>query len=237
MIIKGTGLRGVTIRDVRLVTSGLLVYLDAANTASLSGPSATTWYDLSGNGWNATSFTGMTYGSSPSPYESFNGAGSATLAANVYNATYTGKTVFVAANCTAISTNTFRAMLGNYGTRQFNFYLYNNASNQNALHFSPGNNAGTISSVIPYTVGTWATFAATQDLSNNIAFYYNGALVSSGNGGGSGFMQYQSGQTEWIGRADNYWYGPIGVVMVYGRALSAAEILQDHNAVRVRYGI
>ena len=239
MLIKNINLKNISVSDNTGITTGnnMLLYLDAANTSSLSGAGATTWYDLSGRGWNATGFTGMTYGSSPSPYENFNGSGYATFASGVYNATYTGKTVFVAANCSGISTNTFRCMLGNGGTRNFNFYLYNNSSGQNCLHFSPGGNSGVISNPIGYTTGNWGTFAATQDTSNNYSFYYNGQLVNSMAGGAGSFSQYTAGQTERIGAGDNYWYGPISFVTVYGSTLSANQILMMHNAIRGRYGL
>ena len=205
MIIKGVTLTNTGyVQDGAIVGGSQLLYLDAGNPASLSGSSATTWYDLSGYNMNGTSFTGTTYGGSGTgAYLSFNGSsGSVSLPSNVYSQiTYTGKTVMVAANCSAIS-NQFRCMVGDTGSRNFNFYLQNNASNQMCIHLSPGNSSGFISNPIPYTAGTWGIFAATQDTSNNINCYFNGVLVNGGSGGGSGFIQYQSGQSEYkIGRA------------------------------------
>ena len=127
-------------------------------------------------------------------------------------------------------------MVGNTGTRNFNFYLFNNGG-QICLHFSPGGSAGSVSNALAYTTGNWATFAVTQDTSNNHSFYYNGKFVNTVNNGVGSFAQYTSGQSEYVGRADNYWWGPLSVVSVYGRVLTASEIMRCHQAVRTRYGL
>lgn len=55
-----------------IVTSGLLVHLDASNSSSYSG-SGTTWSDLSGNGNHATLGNGVTYSNEHSGSMSFDG--------------------------------------------------------------------------------------------------------------------------------------------------------------------
>ena len=47
-------------RGPKLVTNGLSLYLDAANSSSYSG-TGSTWYDVSGNNRNATLFNTPTY--------------------------------------------------------------------------------------------------------------------------------------------------------------------------------
>lgn len=234
MIISGVTISGTSINDgYNLLTNNALLSLDAGNRASYPG-SGTTWYDLSGNSWNATNLSNMTYSSNNGGYFSYVGNGSATLTSGVYNKPYTGKSVFVAVNCTAIS-NQFRAIVGNAGpgTRNFNFYLYNSGG-QNYLHFST-NGGGGISNAIPYTLGNWATFGVSMNTAGTQTYYYNGNLVNTLTGGGYG--QYAGGSTEYIGAADNYWYGYIAAVCVYGRYLSSTEHRALHGAVRNRYGI
>jgi hypothetical protein len=55
-----------------IVTSGLILYLDAGNTSSYPG-SGTTWTDLSGNGSNGTLTNGPTFSSSNNGILTFNG--------------------------------------------------------------------------------------------------------------------------------------------------------------------
>jgi hypothetical protein len=61
----------------------------------------------------------------------------------------------------------------------------------------------------------------------------NGVLV--GTTTGQTLSQYQAGGTEYIGNADNFWYGDIGTTLIYKRGLTAAEIMQNYNALRYVY--
>lgn len=219
----------------QIITSNLLLYLDAGNPSSYPG-SGTTWTDLSTNANNATSLTGVTYSSNNGGYLSFNGtSGSGSLVASKYNTTYNGKTVFVAANLSgALSVGQYRAFLGSSaGNRNFNFYLYSPSSGVYQLHFSAAG-TGTISSNVSYTPGNWFTAAFTQQTDGTLVYYFNGAVVNTTT---QTFAQFQSGTTEWVGRADNYWNGPLSVVTVYKSALTASEIQINHNAVKGRYGL
>jgi hypothetical protein len=217
-----------------ILRTGLLLYLDAGNPVSYPG-SGTTWTDLSSNANNATSLTGTTYSSANGGILTFNGTtGSGSLDAAKYNTTYTGKTVFIAGNITDISGASYRAAIGSSaGSRNFNFYFYSPSSGTYALHFSSGGSGG-ISTNITYTLGTWFTAGCTQQLDGTLIFYFNGQQVNTIS---STFFQYQSGTTEHVGRADNFWYGPLPVICAYSAALTPAQMLANHNAVRSRYGL
>lgn len=217
-----------------IITQDLLLYLDSGNVTSYPG-SGTTWTDLSSNGNNATSLTGTTYSSSNGGIVSFNGtSGSGLLTSSKYNPTYTGKTVFVAGNLTAITTGAFRAMVGSGAdNRNFNFYFYNPASGRYQFHYSAAG-AGSFSTDLSYTPGNWFTAALTQATDGTVTYYLNGAQVSQTT---QSFSQYLSPSTEYIGRADNYWNGPLPVITVYKTALTPSQILQNHNAVYSRYSL
>ncbi len=217
----------------RIISTNLLLYLDAGNVASYPG-SATTWTDLSSNTNNATSLTGTTFSSANRGYLSFNGSsGSGSLVGSKYNQTYTGKTVFIAGNLTGITAGTYRAMIGaSAGNRNFNFYMYSPSSNTYQFHFSSGA-YGSLSTNLSYTPGNWFTAAVTHSTDGTVTYYLNGKVVSTTT---QTFVQYSSG-TEFVGRADNFWWGPLAVVCVYKSALTAADILNNHNSVKGRYGL
>jgi len=216
-----------------IITQDLLLYLDSGNSSSYSGSGAT-WTDLSSNGNNATSLTGTTYSSSNGGIISFNGAGSGSLVSSKYNPTYTGKTVFIAGNLTDIATGAYRAMLGSGAdSRNFNFYIYSPVTNTYQFHYSAAG-AGSYSSNLSYTPGNWFTTAVTQATDGTTTYYLNGAQVSQTT---QSFSQYLSPSTEFVGRADNFWNGPLPVITVYKTALTPAQILQNHNAVYSRYSL
>jgi hypothetical protein len=216
------------------VSSDMLLYLDAGNRTSYPG-TGTTWTDLSPNANNATSLTGVTYSSSNSGYLSFNGTtGTGSLVANKYNTTYTGKTIFVAGNLANIGVGTFRAFLGaSAGSRNFNLYMYSPSGSTYQLHYSAGGFGG-FSVNLSYTPGNWFTAAVTQATDGTTIYYLNGQQVTQTT---MTFSQFQSGSTENVGRADNFWSGPLPILCVYKTALTAAQILTNHNAVRGRYGL
>jgi hypothetical protein len=220
-----TGIQGIT-------TSNLLLYLDAGNPASYPG-SGTTWTDLSTNANNATGLTGTTYSSSNGGYLTFNASGSGSLVSTKYDTPYTGKTIFVAGRLTSIDTGTFRAMLGSgAGGRNFNLYFYSPSSGVYQLHFSSGG-FGSFSNNMSYTPGNWFTVAITHATDGTLRYFFNGEQLSSIS---QTFAQYSS-STEYVGRADNYWLGPLAVITVYKTNLTPAEILANHNVVKGRFGL
>jgi len=219
---------------VSTVSSGLVLHLDADNTSSYPG-SGNIWYDLSTNVNNGTISTNTMANTASTPKKfTFNGTtgNNVSFVSSKFNTPYTGKTVIVAAKMDAnFGTNQFRALFGNNGTRNFNLYIYNNGSNYQ-IHFSAG--SWGLSDVVSLLTGQWYVFAATQD-ANTIRYYLNG--VSVGTTTSAPLYQYQSSSNEFLGNADNYWYGDINTALVYKRCLSTAEISQNFDALKSRFDL
>ena len=209
------------------VTQNLILYLDAGQTASYPG-TGTTWSDLSVQDNDAT-LSFVTYNAG---YLTFNGLDSqGALTSSKYNVVYSGKTIFVTAYLEAhMGNNTYRAFLGSSaGNRNFNFYLHRDVSGNYKLHYSTGPSGGFVggfSNTIALTPGTWFTAALTHTTGGLGTYYFNGVAAGTEN---YNFSQYNS-STEHVGRADNYWYGRLGVVAVYKSALTSSEILGNHRS-------
>jgi len=238
MIISGITLNNVGfVVDGTFNTNNALLYLDAGNPASYPG-SGTTWTDLSSNTNNATIAGSPAFTSAgAASYFTFNGAGSqyAYTATAKWNKTYTGKTVFVVARLTGITAGTYRCLFGTAsGTRNFNTYIYSPSSGVYQIHYS-ANGIGGLSNNLSITTNQWFVVAVTHTTGGLVSYYVNG--VAAGTNTGVTFSQWVSNGNENVGVGDNYWYGDIPLVAVYGRALSAAEILQNYNAVKARYGL
>jgi hypothetical protein len=211
----------------RIITTDLLLYLDAGNTSSYPG-SGTTWFDLSNNVNHGTLATAGMANTASSPKKfTFNGTSH-----NVSFVSYTGKTVIAAAKMDPnFGTNLYRALSGNTGSRNFNFYIYQNGTGYQ-IHFADGGN-NAFSDVLTLATNQWYVFAATQE-NNTVKFFLNGVLVSSTSGP---LAQYQSSTAEYVGRADNFWYGDIKSFFIYKRGLSELEILQNFNALKSGLGL
>jgi len=233
MIIQGITLSNISVYDNTFNTKDALLYIDIGNSASYSG-SGTTYTDLSGNANTGTSAGSPVYSNQYGGYSSFNGAGNqyiATMTAK-YNKTYTGKTVFIVARLTAITAGTFRCLFGTAsGTRNFNTYIYSPSAGVYQIHYSAGGGGG-FSNNLSLTLGQWFSVAVVHSTDGTVSYYFNGQPV--GTNTGQTFTQWVSNGNENIGVGDNYWYGDIAVCAAYGRALSANEIQQDHNALSIR---
>jgi len=233
MIIQGVTLTNISVYDNTFNTASALLYIDIGKSASYSG-TGTSYTDLSGNGNNGTSAGSPTYSNRYGGYVSLDGSGSQYIgtATAKYNQTYTGKTVFVTARLTSITTGTYRCLFGTAaGTRNFNTYIYSPSSGVYQIHYS-ANGLGGYSNNISLTLGQWFSVAVTHSLDGTVRYYFNGQ--PAGTSTGVTFSQWVSNGNENIGYADNYWNGDIAVCAVYGRALSLNEIQQDINNIAGR---
>ena len=234
--IAGNGLivNGAVVRD------GLVLWLDAGNTSSYNG-TGNTWYDLSGNGYHSTIYGSPTYSSANSLFTFANNSQYvrlSTLPANFLGSTVTGITIFSVANFGATAENWERVVdLGNAGAG-------GNAPNHNIIL----SRAGTASrlnfeiytdtnSANPHAVGTnsaitngKSSYAGTAD-GTNFKIFKDGTLntttaqtaLPTAVTRNDNFI----GKSNWTG--DDTFRGDIGTLMVYNRALSAAEIAKNHQ--------
>ncbi len=213
--------------NTSIVTDGLLLYLDPMVRRSYLGGS--TLKDLSLNNNNGSlSSPAPVFNNSPKRF-TFNGTSSNYISINSskLNTPYTGKTIMVVARMDAnFGTGLFRNLFGSADARNFNFYLYHDGSGYQ-MHFSAGSN-GTFSNYLPITTSQWIVLAATQNETTS-TYYLDGVQVGSA---AMPLAQYVTTTAETIGKADNYWLGDIGAVLIYKRCLSETEIKQNYNALK-----
>ena len=226
---------------VTLITTDLLLYLDADNPASYPGSgNGNTWYDLSANLNHGTLSTIAIANTASTPKKfTFDGTTGTHVSFNTakFNVTYTGKTVMFAAKMDA-SGNLYRALFGSSSGRNFNFYLMQSGTGYK-LHFSTAsaswaNEGSWFSDVVQLATGQWYVFAFTHD-ATSARFFLNGQLV--GTTTGTTILPYQTTPDERLGGGDNYWKGDINTALIYKRGLSNAEILQNFNALKSRFGL
>jgi hypothetical protein len=207
-----------------IVTDGLVLALDAANKKSYPG-SGTTWYDLSGNNNNGTLVNGPTYSSANGGVIVLDGVNDyISVSINLTNQSYT---VFGAARYVTAGGRTFSGLSNNW--------LMGHWSASTVKHYAVG--WVTDSSGSEQSDTNWRSYAATGNYSTDSwAFYVNGELETGPNTGGSngpnGFAigKYGPGNSE-------YSNAHISFMLCYNRVLTAAEIKQNFNALRDRFGI
>lgn len=173
--------------------------------------------DISGNGYNA-SLTGTP--AINTGYMQFN---TSTYAQSMVNLSSGTSTIMVASRY--ISGTNGRTI----GGVNNNYLLGHHGGLQNRFYSEGWVDYGDTSD------STWKIYAGTSDTITDLYnLYTNGVLRSSNNGGSQGANGIQlNGYGGTYERSDCQ----IGIVLAYNRVLSAAEVNQNFNALRGRYGI
>jgi hypothetical protein len=152
------------------------------------------------------------------------------LTVSIWYRVNTRRTEIIAENGTNFTTNTF-------------YIAHEDANN---LSFAVANDLGQYSRIyggpFPYVVGAWYNFVGVWSSGSNLLAYVNGqnssrallnpfgSLTSLRSGNANLFLCRRPGGAL-------YSTGTIQNFQIYNRALSAAEILQNFNALRGRFGI
>jgi hypothetical protein len=215
-----------------IVASGLKIYLDPANVKSyVSG--ASTLNDLSGN-LNSGSLSGS-YG-----YSSVNAGYLISTASNAINTPYTqtgadNTTQIIWYNWNGVNQGTYITYVGTGAL-----------TNGIALCLSDGTSTNSFPTGSVVTVGVgnisvrniigptlvaniWTQLAVTRDTVTN-TLYQNGKFI-----GNTTSTPGNQGTTETYSVRGVV--GGVGVTQFYNRALTAAEVLQNYNAQKSRYGL
>ncbi len=226
-----------------IVTNGLVLNLDAANTASYPG-TGTNWTDLSGLGNNGTLVNSPTYSATNGGYLSFNGTNNyATVASNSNLSFGTGDfAIQFWTNSTSYSLDTYyRRVLSiggsgdNATTLQFLFFDGTAASNKISIR----NNNQIINGTIIVSNSTWHNIVLTRT-GTTLNLYVDKVLDSSTTNSTS--FTDGGATTSYIGRygplSGGYFSGNISNVLIYNnKSLSSSEVTQNFNALKSRYGL
>lgn len=219
-----------------VVQTDLLVQLDASIYQSYPG-SGTIWYDLKGN-YNATLVNGPTFNNNYRGNFSLDGSNDHFTLPSGFQEFTNGLTVFAFVNFGSASTWERIVDFGN-GSASSNI-LFARSSTTNTLVFElydGSTSRGKCNVSNGVLNNTIAQYAVTLNGTNCI-MYRNGTQLQSFN---YAFLPTNVVRTiNYIGRsnwADAYFQTEISSLYIYSRALSAAEIQQNFNALRKRFNI
>jgi hypothetical protein len=245
--ISGTSLSGGysiqpdVIIPQNIVTSGLILQLDAGNASSYPG-SGTTWTDTVNNK-TFTLFNGPTYSASNGGYINFVAASSQYGFSTSFALTYNEYTVEVWHLFNGTLTGAAPVLFGEGRGSYSNFMMGTTGGRISPLKIQGGfwNGAwqqGTTDPGDYYQPSNgWYQFVNTYN-GSQIKFYANNTLqitktpsnfTIASSGLGLNIMRRQD--------AANYWGGGVSIIRVYNKALSASEIEQNWLANKSRHGL
>ena len=228
-----------TVYNPAIVTDGLVLCLDAGNTKSYPG-SGTAWNDLSGRSNNGTLTNGPTYSSS-----------------NGGSVVFDGTNDFVSVTGSITTTEaTFLSWINRNGTQvAWSGLLFSRSTNVTGINFRSNTheigyhwNAEGASGASTYD---WASSLIIPDaqwcmvcvsVNSTAAIAY--LCTSSGISSATNTLSHTSTTINTIRLAHDpapassrYYKGNMSTSMLYNRALSAAEVRQNFNALRGRFGL
>jgi len=234
----------------RIVTDGLIMYLDAANRKSYPG-SGSTWYDLSGNGNNATK-TGtvaeITYNTNNKGYFDANVSSGST------GFTLGSKTAFNLGNNGAHSVigiakfdviDSYNTILGkSEGINLASPYTWMHVITEgrmcsyrvlNGAGVWYGRSVDNPVNPVNVVVGQWCHLAYCYN-GTTLKWYFNGNLVNST---GYAYTDNASHVLYTVASWSSTWdfEGDISLVSLYNRELLIDEVQQNYNALKGRYGL
>ena len=238
-IYNGTAWQDVNVGPPPVVTSNLLVHLDAGDNASYPG-TGTTWTDLTGNGYHGTLTNGPTY-------DSANSGSIVTDGTDDYI-----KINSVAGTGTSTQSQTYEVWINPSDNDGNIMYMSANSDgsgwNMPPMAASSGNFRGKIwnnnflTSTSSFTQGNWYQVvlvfdnsAGTQELFVNSTSNASQSSISYTSSGVNNYV--------WLGAANSgsdntgFLAAKYGIWRIYDKALSSSEVTQNWNANRTRYGL
>jgi hypothetical protein len=233
----------------KIVTDGLVLYLDAGNQLSYPG-SGTTWTDLSRSQINGTLVNGPTFNSANLGSIVFDGTNDYVLGSSGSTSINPTNAITVASffNISSYGANYAPIVFKqNNSSNYYEQYLLLLTNTELGFYVSSAGGApssqkvakitGDYRNQFVYAVGTCDT------VTDELKFYFNGNLIQTTaftssfdiadtplNIGGTGVLKFGATYSGWVN-------GKIYSTQIYNRALSATEVSQNYNATKTRFGL
>jgi hypothetical protein len=224
-----------------IVTSGIVSNLDASFVSSYP-KTGTTWYDLSGNAYSgATTNVGISYNSGIPGFLNLNDGyieniGTTSSFSFIQNTAVFTISALVRLTDLSVSRSLMSTFRNGPGERGFSLG-YNTTGN--SLEFQMTNGSNYIFSNLGsdfFVANTWVFVTIVGD-GSTIYYYKNGIFQTSSESLGT-LSTGNSARILSIGKSEaipNNWIGDISQTLIYNRALSSSEVLQNYNAILQKF--
>jgi len=219
-----------------IVSSGLVLHVDAGNANSYSG-SGTTWTDLSDSGNNGSLENGPTYSSDDGGYFAFDG---------------TDDFIQFPDDITSLTEATFIAWIKRDGNQSsWHGIIFSRGdgggtsglgfrSNTNEIGYHWNNQYWGWSSGLTPPDDEWCMVAVSINSTSATAYLCQESGITSATNSGASHSSSNLNNLV-IGRdpyaADRSFIGDLAIGQIYDTALTSTEITQNYNALKSRFGI
>jgi hypothetical protein len=225
----------------KIVTDGLVLYLDAANTRSYPGV-GTTWSDLSRSGNNGSLINGPTFNSGNGGSIVFDGSNdyvdcgvsNIPLPTNVTLTAWINQSTLVG----------YKNIVTKEGATQTDLDYGLTTSPNGNLYFWFHNGSYRIHETLTNNINStnvwYSVTSVFSDTNNTVQLYANGIQIYNQTESTSLLAHTNSkllvGWRNSLASGQSF-QGNIAQTLIYNRALSATEIRQNYNATKTRFGL
>lgn len=226
-----------------IVTSGQVVCLDPGNPRSYSG-SGTNWIDASGGGYNATITNGPSYSTDNGGIFNLDGVDDY-FVLNQINSSTISVSMWLYLNAYPAG-NTFKYYVPiRQGYSPVNYSIYIDDYVLKSYMESSSGVSQYVSSNQTMPTSVWFNLTGIWNwTSNTITFYKDGTSIYSGSFSAGPYTFNNTSQgynftdiSRNVINNNSFVSGKIGPITIYNKVLTLAEVQQNFNAYRGRYGI
>lgn len=217
----------ITVSTASIVSTNRVLYYDFGNIVCYPG-SGTTIYDLSGNGNNGTMGSGTSYSANNSGIVTLSGSGSGITTSYKIPGSARSHSYWV-----YFTTLSHASGYQLSGTQESGAYTYIGIQNGGAMYYYMGSSTGG-SIATSLVSNTWYNLCQTMSSSGAVTLYVNGTSVytTSASVGNTATANFYVGNIN----GNHNITGNMGMILLYTAELTAAQVLQNYNAVKSRYG-
>lgn len=245
MIINGINLSGINVVDLSPTLSNLVLYYDPSNIISYPG-SGTTITNLAATSLPGT-MSNITY---TNPYFSYNGSSSQiSVPDNAVLEPGSGSWTMEAWFRTS-SFSTSQVVLGKFDpgglSADVSYSIRINTAGNIFAQLGSGSGSGSTlfvnSTLYQTTLNTWyqVVYVFKNGATKTLETFINGVSIGTVNHSLASILNTPSNLYigSYNGGEYSQWFnGRIGVTRLYNTALSAADVLQNYNADKAKYGL
>jgi len=221
----------------KIVTDGLVLYLDAANTKSyVSG--STLWNDLSIGGNNGRLTNGPTFTSSNGGAIVFDSTDDMVIVPNNSNLNLCSITNWTISVWIKLTDNTgaYNCIIAQWPQGADDAWLLAHSNGTVGFVWAPFTvSVYMFSSNTPLVVGNWTHIVLVKN-GSNFTLYQNLSIVGSATNSSTKSSNYQIEIGRYGGNS-NYIGAQYSNIIIQHKALSQDEILQNYNATKSRFGL
>jgi hypothetical protein len=220
-----------------IVQQGLVLNLDAGNPYSYAGAGAT-WFDVSGTGNNGTLTNGPTYNSTNGGVVVLDGVDDYITCANNASLQITSALTLEIWFYNTAAVDGLGMIVKGPLSSDYDYMLYL-SGNSTTVYFYKKDSLGNphYGGITLSLLNRWLHIVVTHTSGGLYTMYVNGVASDSSTFANSSIRSSSNNLLIGAGWNPDYFYGNISQTRVYNIALSAAQVLQNYNATKGRFGL